>query len=205
MTLYDYLIAEYGYDEPIILSEIIFENYSISWIRKEINKLCHEDKLTMFENGIYYIPSQTMLGKSKLDYRKVINKKYIDNGKDVIGYYTGLSFMNSIGLTTQVPNVIDIYTNNAKSRCREIKVANRSVIIRRSRKTINKYNASVMQFLELMNKTDAEFYDAERKDIIKKYITENNITRALLSECVKAFPGKASQTLVESGLIYELA
>lgn len=98
----------YVYNEPIFYNEFNYKNYSRPWLQKELTALCEQGKLMRFEKGIYYIPSVTMLGASSMDVKKVIDKKYIDNGKDIIGYYSGVTFLNMLGLSTQVPNVSEI-------------------------------------------------------------------------------------------------
>ena len=50
-----------------------------SLVDELINVLCEEEKLIRFEKGIYYIPTDTVLGKSVLNPRKVIEKKYIND------------------------------------------------------------------------------------------------------------------------------
>ena len=205
MTLYDYLFSTYGCNEPIALSEISFQRYSRPWIQKEITKLCEAGKLVRFEKGIYYIPTETLLGKSKLDAKKVITKKYVNDGKDIIGYYSGVSFMNQIGLSTQVPNTLEIYTNNEPSRAREVPIGGQKVLLRRSRATVTRENADTMCFLELMNFTDASFYDDEKKQQVIDYISQKNITRTDISKCAPFFPDKAMRTLVESEIIYHVA
>ena len=63
-----------------------------------------------------------------------------------------------------MPNVIEIYTNNEKSRVREITVNNLKVILRKSRVNITNDNIYVLSFLELMNFFSIEYFNAERKD-----------------------------------------
>jgi hypothetical protein len=205
MNFFDYLVCEYGYNEPIFLSEIFYNNYSLSWIKKEINKLCQTEKLIRFEKGLYYIPTQTILGMSKLDPRKVIMKKYIKDGNEQIGYFSGTTFLNMLGLSTQMPNVLEIYTNNENARVREVPIGSQRVVLRRARAPINSKNASTMSFLELMNFTDAKYFDDEKKQIIIDFINQNNITRNSLTECSPFFPDKAMRTLIESELIYNVA
>ena len=113
MTLYEMLLDEYGYGNPFLFEEIKFNNYSLPWIKKELNKLTNDNRIVRYERGIYYIPEKTILGNSSLNPQKIIEKKYLSNYS---GYYSGLSFANKIGITTQMPNVIEIYTNNEKSR-----------------------------------------------------------------------------------------
>lgn len=204
MEFFDYLIDTYGYNEAIISAELSYKNYSRPWIAKAISRLCEEGKLKRFEKGIYYIPTETLLGESKLDPKKVITKKYINTGTRIIGYYSGITFMNMLGLSTQMPNILEIYTNNEPSRVREVPVGSQRVILRRSRADINSNNVATMSFLELMNFTDAAFYDAEKRKIVSDFIVEKGITRKSITECSPFFPDKAMRTLVESEVIYDV-
>ena len=59
MAFYDYLMNSYGYNEPIFVESLRFEQYSRPWLFKEIRKLCENGKLKRFDKGIYYIPQKT--------------------------------------------------------------------------------------------------------------------------------------------------
>lgn len=205
MTLLQYLQDTFGTNEPFLTGEIQFQDYSRPWLYKELNKLCDEGKLIRYERGIYYIPTQTVFGPSLLDPNKVIIKKYIRSGSDVYGYYSGITFLNQLRLTTQMPNTIEIYTNNEQSKARDITVGSQEVLVRRARTPITKDNAAVLSFLELMNTVPAQFIMDERKTIIERFIAENGITRKAVSEYAPLFPDKAIRTLVESEIIYSVA
>lgn len=204
MEFFDYLVSTYGYNEVILSNEISFNDYSVPWIKKALGELCKKEQIIRFEKGVYYIPTDTPLGKSNLDYKKVIKKKYINNGNDDIGYFSGVTFMNMIGLSTQMPNVFEIYTNNESSRIREVSVGTQRVILRRSRSKVTSRNAATMSFLELMNSTDANFYDDYRKKIVVEFIKKSGITKKTVSECLSCFPDKAIRTLIESEVIYDI-
>lgn len=204
MEFFDYLVRTYGYNEVILSNEISFNGYSVPWIKKKLKKLCDEEKIVRFEKGVYYIPMDTPLGKSRLDPKKVIAKKYINDGSGTIGYFSGMTFMNMLGLSTQMPNTMEIYTNNESSRVREVPVGSQKVLLRRARTAINSSNAATMSFLELMNFTDAGFYDADKKIIVAAFIEKNRITRKSISEYSPYFPDKAMRTLVESEVIYDV-
>lgn len=205
MEFFDYLVRTYGYNEVILSNEITYNGYSVPWIKKALKTLCDKEKIIRFEKGVYYIPTDTLLGKSRLDPRKVIIKKYIDDGNNVIGYFSGTTFMNMLGLSTQVPNKIEIYTNNESSRLREVSVGTQSVALRRARAKVNSNNAATMSFLELMNFTDADFFDSEKKNLVASFIEKNGITRKSISTYSPYFPDKAMRTLIESEVIYDVA
>ena len=75
MTLYDVLLEKYGFNEPILTSQIQFNTYSKQWIYKELKRLCETEEIVRFEKGIYYIPKKGPLGMSLLNPSKVVEKK----------------------------------------------------------------------------------------------------------------------------------
>lgn len=205
MTLFESLLEIYGTNEPIFFSDISFKDYSRPWILKKLNELCKEGKLIRYEKGVYYIPTETVFGKSLLNPRKVIEKKYISTNSETIGYYSGITFQNQLRMTTQMSNMIEIYTNNETSRVREVAVGNQKVLLRRARTTITTGNATVLSFLELMNDISPEFLDTEKKNIVEDYIRKNNITRRDITTYAPVFPDKCMRTLIESEVIYSVA
>ena len=205
MQFYDYLLERFGTNEPIMSTEITFEDYSKPWIYKQLNALIKEDKLIRFEKGIYYIPTDTVFGKSLLNPRKVIEKKYINSENGAVGYYSGVTFQNQLRLTTQMSNIIEIYTNNETAKTREVLVGNQKVLLRRARTTITDSNVAVLSFMELMNDTTPAFLDDERKKIVQDYIKNNGITRKKITEYAPAFPDKVMRNLIESEVVYSVA
>ena len=71
--------------------------------------------------------------------------------------------------------------------------------MRRARTAIDSDNAATLSFLELMNFTDAAFYDAGKKKTVAAYIEDNGITRSSIAKYAPCFPDRAMRTLVESG------
>lgn len=204
MTLYDSLLENYGTNEPIFLSEISFEDYSRPWISKQLAQLCKDGEIIRYEKGVYYIPTNTVFGKSILNPRKVIERKYISNNGDIIGYYAGLTLQNQLRLTTQMSNVIEIYTNNEPTRVRDILVGKQKVQLRKARTTITSANVAVLSFLELMNALNTGSLDDEKKAILISYIRERQITRKDISTYARFFPYNAMRTLIESEVIYSV-
>ena len=204
MAFYEYLVDSFGYNEPIMLNEIAYENYSKPWISKQLADLCSCGKLIRFEKGVYYVPKMTALGPSKLNPKKIIEKKYIAAGDGRNGYYSGAAFLNLTGLSTQVPNVVEIYTNAETAKVREIAVGQFRVLLRRARTPITKDNVAVQSFLELMNSVSPSFFDNERRRITSEYICQNGISKKDITKYAGAFPDKAMRTLVESEVIYDV-
>jgi len=204
MTLYDSLLKTYGANEPIFSNEICFKDYSRPWISKQLAQLCEDGKLIRYEKGIYYIPTDTVFGKSLLSPRKVIERKYISSNGDVIGYYSGLTLQNQLRLTTQMSNVIEIYTNNEPTRVRDVLVGKQKVQLRRARTTITAANAAVLSFLELMNTLNPAMLDDEKKSILISYVADRQIKRKDITAYAPYFPDNAMRTLIESEVIYSV-
>ena len=205
MTLYEYLLQQYGTNEPIISADIVFKNYSRPWVMKQLKSLCEDGKLIRFEKGIYYIPTDTVFGKSILNPRKVIEKKYINDGENTIGYYSGITFQNQLKLTTQMPNVIEIYTNNETTNVRDVVVGKQKVILRKARTTINSTNVAVLSLLEMMNDIIPRSLDSEKKSRIAEYINNNGITKQEIISYASVFPDKVMRNLIESEAIFSVA
>lgn len=202
MTLIETLYKKYGTNEPILLSEILYKDYSRPWIMKQLQILCEDGSLCKYEKGVYYIPTETIFGKSILDPRKVIEKKYINDCNRIMGYYSGIIFQNQLKITTQMPNVIEVYTNNERSKVREVTIGNKRVVLRRARTEINSENAPVLSFLELMNDITPSSLDEEQRERIVEYILVNNITRKDILEYANVFPDKVMRNLIESEAIF---
>ena len=205
MSLYDVLLDEYGYNEPILTSEIQFNNYSKPWIYKELNRLCKTEEIIRFEKGVYYIPKKSPLGMSLLNPNKVVEKKYIKEKEKIYGYYAGYYLLNQLGLSTQVPNIIEIYSNNESSKVRDIKVGSQNVRVRKPRVAITTENAPVLTLLELMNVIDFRSLDDVKKNIIIKYIVDYNISKKDITKYSPEYPDRVIRAMVESEVIYSVA
>ena len=195
MEFFDYLSDTFGVNEPIFSADIKFEDYSKPWIAKQLAALCEDGRLVRFEP----------FGKSILNPNKVIERKYIMDNGVANGFYSGMTALNKFGLTTQMPNTIEICTNNETTKLRNIKVSNQNVTLRRSRVKITNDNLNVIRFLDLMNTVPTGFFDSERKDVLKKWISDNRITKDSVLEYAPAFPDKALRNLVESEAIFYVA
>ena len=133
MELMKKLKAKYGTNEPIFFEEIseTAGNYTRGRVYQLIKPALESGDLVRSEHNCYYIPTQTPFGKSLLNPRKVIEKKYISNNGEIFGYYTGLTLLNSFGITTQMPNILEVYTNNEATKARRVEIDNQTVIVKK--------------------------------------------------------------------------
>lgn len=205
MSLYENLVQSFGYNEPIMTTEINYKGYSRPWIYKEMNRLCESGSVVHYDKGVYYIPTQTSLGQSLLNPLRVIEKKYLaDNGK-TFGYFSGISLLNKMGISTQVPSVLEIYTNKETSQVREVRVGVQKVVLRKARTKITSDNVLILSFLEMMNAVTPSYFNEERKRVVRDYIRQNKITEKDITKYAPYFPDKVMRNLIESEIIYYVA
>lgn len=186
---------KYDINNPIFIEEIriMFSNYSKIRIAQLIQDAVDKGKLARFENGVYYIPTKTIFGNSTLSATKVIEKKYIKNDTEVYGFYCGISFMNNIGITTQVPNTYEIMTNKESTRVRKVKVDNQEVILRESRVEVNEDNYITLQFLEFITSASIDFLLNNKVKVSKYFI--NNIDKTQIIKYMTKYPSKTIKNL----------
>lgn len=105
--LYEYLTSHYGPAEPIFFSDIHVNGISRSAISQQMTKLCNENKIKNYDTGIYYIPKKSKLSNNVGINADIVAKyKYISRKGQINGFYSGNTFANQIGISTQVPNKI---------------------------------------------------------------------------------------------------
>lgn len=204
MQLYDYLLENYGYDNPIIVNELEVGQYKMNAIRQAIYLLEKEDKIVRYSTGIYYIARDTIFGKSKISFEIVIEKKYIENDRDIYGYFTGLYFKNLLGLTTQMVNTPEIVSNKEFSKKRTVEMCGRNAIVRKSNVVITKANAKILQFFDLFKYLTFEEVNTYKEQLIN-YIKENSLCKQMVVEYLSYYSKKVIDLIVRSGLIYEFA
>ncbi len=203
--LYDYLIQNYEKGEPIFLADIFIEEMSEENIRYHLKKLTDEGMLSRFESGIYYIPKMSILGeKAVLSAETVVLHKYISRRGKRVGFYSGYTLANRLGLSTQVPLKEEITSNYAPAQVREISVKNRKYIIRRPAVEITEENAYVLQFLDCLKDIDkaAEENMEVCGKILTQYAMEHRITKEQIDRFLAYYPLKIYKAIYETEVAY---
>ena len=203
-----YLMENYGYSEPIFLNDLSIEGLSENAVRQSVKRLVASGFLERYDNGIYYIPKHGgLLGKSYLDPSMVIIRKYVENQSDKYGYITGLSFANQLGLTTQMPAVIEIVTNRESTNVRMLMVGNQKVRVKKSSISVSEDNAELLQLLDAIGQAEryTELTIEETIDILITYIRKKKFTKGQLSDVSSALTGATAKKMIEWGMIYEFA
>lgn len=141
-----------------------------------INRLNKEGKIETAFNGIYYIPIENIFGKMAIGNRDIINYKYLmDKKGNIKGYITGAKLFNEAHLTTQVPNVIDIASNECNNYNKYYN-RNLNVTIRKPKMIIDNNNYKYLQLFDLIENKDKIKIDVENvDDLLYKFIKDNKL------------------------------
>lgn len=191
MLLYSYLIENYEAGEPIFTVDIDINGVSDDNIRRQFKTLTDQGKIRRFENGVYYIPKKTRLkGGGALSSEKVAYNKYICRHGEYIGYYSGYTFANQLGVSTQVPYKREIVTNNISAVVKEVEVGSQKYLVRKARVPVTNDNYKVLRFLDLLKGID-EYADEERAIVrsrLMNYVKDCHITREQIDKYIVCFP-----------------
>ena len=186
-TVLDY-IEQCPEDEPIFIEDI--KEYVIKKCENEdekekervlkninviLNRFKNEGIIKAEYKGIYYKPIIGMFGEVPLNTNKLRKLKYLeDKDGNIKGYIVGAKLFNMIGLTTLVPNVTDIVTNECKYH-KQYDERLRTYITKPKIKITNE-NYKYLQFIDLLENKDKINIEAENADeIIYNIIIENKL------------------------------
>lgn len=173
-------------NEPIFIEDIkkyIMQFYSkeekknvFNNIKAILNRLTKENIIKSAYKGIYYKPKVNTFGEMPLAIRKIIQYKYlVDKLGNVKGYITGAMLFNQVGLTTQVPNLTDIATNECKNYN---KYTNEylNTTIRKPKIDITTENYKYLQLFDLIENKDNINIEVENEnEVIYKFIQDNKL------------------------------
>ncbi len=113
-------------------------------IIKSLNRMAASGKIAKLSKGKYYKPEESIFGTLYPQQYQIVKDLIEKNGK-LVGYLTGYSTYNQLGLTTQVSNLIQIGK-------REVRPALTRGIYRVSfisqKNTITKDNVPLLQILD---------------------------------------------------------
>lgn len=189
--LYEYIKQQYKEAEPIFFSDLERQDISKSALNQQLKKLCDKGLLMKYDTGVYYLPKMTLLHSVVGPNADMVARyRFISKGDNIDGFYGGNSFANQIGITTQVPRVVEIVSNNTNSSNREVKIGNRRFYVRKPVVPITKDNVYVLQMLELLKNLDAylDYSYAEAKEKFAEYISIHGIKKSDVDCYIRKYP-----------------
>lgn len=111
---------------------------------KALNRMAASEKITKLSKGRFYKPEQTVFGELQPSQYQIVKDILESNGK-IVGYLTGYSIYNQLGLTRQVSNTIQIGKNEIRPTFTRERY---TISFIKQKNTINKENIPLLQILD---------------------------------------------------------
>ena len=130
-----------------------------------------------------------------------IRDRYIARNGKVEGYYSGFTFANQLGVTTQVPYILEIVSNTASAKVRVVDVKGQRIILRKPRVEITEQNYRILQFLDLLK--DIDLYTDDNIEVaarLNKYVRDEKMRQEDLDKYISYYPDRVYRNLYEMRL-----
>jgi len=223
MKLYDYILENFKKDEPFFVSELNMPGSTKNNIRQALKVLCDKGLAIRYDTGVYYIPKDSPSAENNVKTElarltpktapftdiDIAVKKYIYDHGEYFGYYTGFVFANAMHLTTQVPFVREIASNNSGGVKRKVEIGDSKFILKEPKTIITTENFKILQLLDLLN--DYDFYMDEDNDeeFVKynllSYIKKMKIPNNVFNNYLEFYPDSIYKTLYKLEVAHVLA
>jgi hypothetical protein len=171
-------IKEAEYNAPIFLATV--KNLVGDNAKMILTRLVKDGSLIRFGHGIYYKPTNTIWGTSIIGNDAVLRRKYIeDESGNVKGYITGARLFNRMGLTTQVPRMTEIVSNECKGKNKITTEYN--AVVRRPKVKVDNDNYLYQQILDVVeNKANIQIEVDSPHIVIQAFYRDNQLDFATL-------------------------
>ena len=187
--LYNFIKDHYKEAEPIFFSDLLRENITEQELKLQIKELCEKGLLQQYDAEVYFIPKKTTLNSAIGPNADMVARyRFISKGDNIDGFYAGNTFANQIGISTQVPYVIEIVSNNVATDG-EVLIGNRRFYVRKPIVPITKENVYILQMLELLKNLNA-YLDCtyeEAREKFAEYISVCEITKSEVEMYIKEY------------------
>ena len=203
--VYSYLKNNYKEGEPVFLTDIQIDGMSEENLRYHLKSLTDQGLINRFDSGIYYLPKKSLLDEPvKISAETVTMHKYINRRGKSVGYYSGYTLANRLGISSQVPFKEEITSNYAPAVVREIVVGNRRYILRRPVVPVTEENIYVLQLLDCLKDIEksSEIDPRECGKILTQYAEKHHITKAMVDKYIGHYPLKVFKAIYDTEVKY---
>lgn len=132
---------------------------------KALNRMALTGKIVKLSKGKFYKPDITPFGNLQPNQYQIVKDLLEENGK-IVGYLTGYSIYNQLGLTTQVSNTIQIGKKETRP---SFKRERYSITFIKQKNIITKENIPLLQLLDSIRYIK-KIPDAEVNKVCKRFI-----------------------------------
>ena len=165
-----------------------------------LKRLADRNKIARLKKGVYFRAKNTIFGITEPNIDNVLIQILTIDGEEVIGYETGASFLNQIGLTTLIPRVKEIATNGYRRKIDP----NCHIVTKKPVVKITTSNYMYLQILDALQGLQTSHIDANNPYlIVNEFIVIHKLDRLkLISFAWKYYNQRTIQKLLE--VIFEV-
>ncbi len=124
-----------------------------------------------FRKGAYYKHKTTIFGETPVNPSQYVTKTYIKRNNEIVGYETGASLLQKMGLTTQLPKYQYIATNRQKGKKIDEKL---KVVLQKPTMEVKEDNYLYLQVLDAIENKDHIIMDSMNPNVILNHFIEEN-------------------------------
>ena len=201
-------------DQPILTAQItqyvaketgLDETYVKKAVNVNMARLERAGEILRIEKGVYCKKIKTAFGYYTPDKENLFCRQLLYDADNVIGYETGLSVLNRLGLVSQMPKRRCIATNRYTKRI----PAGMQVEIKRPSVNVNRFNYRYLQILDVIRDLDHALVDAAKpEELLKGTVKTLELDTNVLIYMARKFynPGILIKTIdIMLGGLYETA
>lgn len=202
IQLIDRLRKKYEINKLFLFSDIHEKSLTEAALKEELLRLTKTGLIKRYGYGIYYLPDPKQ--ENAPSALEAISLRYLTDGKDVYGFYTGNDFLGEImGRSASLQDQLDIMTNKATSGKKKIFIFSKRITLRKPYFTINKNNISINSFLSYLSFAPLDEIK-QNYSLLANYIRANQLSANDVMKMATAFPSKTSTKLLASDLYRSL-
>lgn len=106
-------LGQYAAGEVFTISDLDLQPVEYVAAVKAIGRMVQDGRINRVSTGRYYKPNNTVFGELKPSEDELLRTYLFENGKR-IAYITGALLYNRLGLTTQVPRIVQIASRDKR-------------------------------------------------------------------------------------------
>lgn len=161
----------------------------------KLKRMADNGEIERLQKGVYCHVKQTIFGKVTPSMEQVLLKTLMMQNGVKIGYESGASLLNKIGLTTLIPRDIEITTNRYGAKLPE----DCHIKVRKPPAIVTNENWKYFQFIDMLNELPNAHTDAEKPEqLILQYAEKQQLdSLTLIFTARKYYSQKIVLTLID--------
>ena len=170
-------------------------------VKTELHRLAEKGAIERYAYGLYFLPGKRGEQPSSID---AITIRYLKDGDDVYGFYTGSNFIKTIlGNEVTIDDHLEIMTNRATSGKKNVFMFGKRFILRKPYVDIKRDNAALNAFLSYIAMTDLKTIKANYS-LLSNYIKKEHLSAVEVMRSTEFYPTKTMSKLLASDLYRSL-